>query len=43
VKGALEIMQTSFSALQSAINLVISKLDENNKAVKDLADSMAST
>jgi hypothetical protein len=42
VKGALEIIQMSLSALQSAINLVRSKLDENNKAVKDLTHSMIS-
>jgi hypothetical protein len=41
VKGTLEIIQMSLSALQSAINLVSSKLDEN-KAVKDLTDSMTS-
>jgi chromosome segregation ATPase len=42
VKGTLELIQTSLFALQSAINLVSSKLDENNKAVKDITDSMAS-
>jgi hypothetical protein len=31
VKGALEIIQTSFSGLQSAINLLSSKLDKNKK------------
>jgi chromosome segregation ATPase len=42
MKGTLEIIQMSLSALQSAVNLVSSKLDEKNKAVKDLTDSMAS-
>jgi chromosome segregation ATPase len=42
VEGTLNIIQASLAGLQSAINLVSSKLDENNKAVKDLAGSMAS-
>jgi hypothetical protein len=42
VKGTLEIIQMSLSALQSAINLVSTKLEKNNKAVKDLTDSMTS-
>jgi chromosome segregation ATPase len=42
VKGALEKIQMSLSALQSAINLVSSKSDKNNKAVNDLTDSMTS-
>jgi hypothetical protein len=41
VKGALEIIQASLYGLQSAINLVSSKSDKHNKAVNDLADSMA--
>jgi hypothetical protein len=41
VKIALDIIQVSLSGLQSAINLMISKFNKNNKAMKDLADIMA--
>jgi hypothetical protein len=40
MKSALEIIQVSLCGLQSAINLVSSELDKNNKAVKGLANSM---
>lgn len=41
VKSALDIIQFSLSGLQSEINLMGSRLHENNKTVKDLAYSMA--